>query len=637
MWETGRARLRNFTLGSVKDRRPPAVEGISFEAVMIRSRTSLAVVLLAAAACGGAQAPRPATTAGAPPSASKETRAALAPEAIDAALRAAWKAEGVTPAPRADDATFVRRAYLDIVGTIPPPEVVAEIVASDAPDERKKLVDQLLDSPEYAEHWMNYWDDVLMGREARGQDVDRVAFRYWLRARFEANAPWDRIVRDLVAATGQNSVGGARVRLPQAMAMTVPMGTSVPRKGDDDATDLEQVNGAVNWTLRFEQSPQDLAGNASRIFLGVQIQCAQCHDHKTEKWKQDDFRRFSSAFLHARVEPIDKGKPMGNVKRVELADFAKVPPRFAKNPELSPIAQAKATALDGTDLEKGEGTRKALAAWMTSRENPWFAKAIVNRMWGHFLGRGFVDPVDDMRASNPAVMPELLDRLAADFVAHDYDLKHLIRTICATEAYNLAASASAKPDPENKLWGRFHLVPLGPEELMNALLRATKLEDAAKKAGIQNLDALRVQLVKQYAFLFDVDEESDAPDYSGTVTQALSLLNGQLVGQGSRALPGSALDDVLAKKDLDDGARIDELTMRILSRKPTPDERARWVNYVQVASKTPPATVPPPKKGGPGQGPLARLGARAASDPRRAAYEDLVWAWLNSSEFTFNH
>lgn len=604
----------------------------------MRSTIPLLVVLAAAAACGGAANSQPPKTSAAPPSSAKETRAALAPEAIDAALHDAWKAAGVTPAPRADDATFLRRAYVDVVGTIPPPGAVDAFVADKAPDKRQKLVEQLLASPEYAEHWMNYWDDVLMGREARGPDVDRVAFRYWLRARFEANAPWDRIVRDLVAATGQNSIGGARVRLPVAMAMQIPMGTSVPRKGDGDADDLERVNGAVNWTLRFQQAPQDLAGSASRVFLGVQIQCAQCHDHKTEKWKQDDFRRFTSAFLHARIEPIDKGNAMGNVKRVELGDLGRVAPRFAKNPELLPIARAKATALDGTDLEKGEGTRKALAAWMTSRENPWFARAIVNRMWGHFLGRGFVDPVDDMRASNPAVMPELLDRLAADFVAHDYDLKHLIRTITATEAYQLAASSSAKPDPENKLWGRFHLVPLGPEELMNALLRATNLEDAAKRAGIQDLDKLRVQLVKQYAFLFDVDEESDAPDYSGTVTQALSLLNGQLVGQGSRGLPGSTLDDVLAKKDLDDGARIDELALRVLSRKPTADERAAWVNYVQIASKTPPATVPPRKKGGAGQGPLGRLGARARSgDPRRAAYEDLVWAWLNSSEFTFNH
>jgi len=599
------------------------------------------VALAAVTACGRApsvappRAPAPVAPAAPPPA--RPASVAMT-DAIDAAIRAAWKDKSVVPASRADDATFVRRAWLDVAGTIPPPEAAAAFVADASPGKRKKLVDSLLASPDYAEHWMNYWDDVLMGREVKGPVVDRLAFRYWLRARFEANAPWDRIVRDLVAATGQNSLGGARLKLPQAMArgMTMPLGSEVPRKGDEDAVDLEAVNGAVNWPLRFEQSPSDLAGAASRIFLGVQIQCAQCHDHKTEKWTQDDYRRFTSAFLHARVEPVDP-KQKGVIRRVELTDFARVPPRFVKNPESAPIARAKPTALDGTDLDKGEGTRKALAAWMTSKDNPWFARAFVNRMWGHFLGRGFYDPVDDMRASNAPAMPELLDRIAADFAAHDFDVAYLIRTITATEVYQLAASADAKPDPENQLWGRFHLVPLGPEELLNALLRATDLESAARKAGVQNIEQLRMQLLRQYAFLFETDEVDDVPDFSGTVTQALSLLNGQLVGLGARGVPGSALDAVLASPG-DDGDKIDRLALRVLSRKPTAEERARWVTYVEVAVKTPRATIPPPKKGGPGAGPLGRLGARGgAADPRRAAYEDLLWAMLNSSEFVFNH
>ena len=597
-------------------------------------RSFLLATAVVLAACGGA-APKITTPAPAP--GGKQNGPAFGAASIDVALREAWQKEGVTPAPRADDATFVRRVHLDVVGTIPAPEATRAFVASTDPEKRRKLVDALLASPQYAEHWMNYWDDVLMGRELKSNAVDRVAFRYWLRARFEANAPWNRIVSDLVSATGQNSVGGARVRLPQAMAMTIPLGTSVPQKSEEDGADLEQINGAVNWTLRFEQTPQDLAGNASRIFLGVQIQCAQCHDHKTEKWKQEDYRRFASAFLHHRADPIDKGKPMGNIKRVELVDLAKVGPRFTKGADVAPIALAKATALDGTDLDKGAGTRKALAAWMTARENPWFAKAFVNRLWGHFLGRGFYDPVDDMRAVNTPAMPELLDRIAADFAAHDFDVPYLIRTICASEAYQLAASANAKPDPENPLWTRFHLVPLGPEELMNALLRATDLETAARKSGIQDLDNLRAQLVRQYAFLFDVDETDDVPDYSGTVTQALSLLNGQLVGQGARSIPGSALDDVLAKPG-DDAAAIDALVLRVLSRTPTEAERTKWVDYVQIAMKTPRATIPPPKRGGPGTGPLGRLGVKAAPvDARRAAYEDVMWALLNSSEFVFNH
>jgi hypothetical protein len=588
------------------------------------------------AACGGsATAPPRAPAAPGSSAAAKQKGPALGPESVDAALRAAWQRQGLVAAPRADDATFVRRAYVDVVGTIPPAEATTAFVTSADVDKRAKLIDALLGSPAYAEHWMNYWDDVLMGREVKGPVVDRMAFRYWLRARFEANAPWDRIVRELVAATGQNSLGGARVKVPQAMSMSVPLGSAVPKAGEGDAADVAELNGAVNWTLRFAQAPQDLAGNASRVFLGVQIQCAQCHDHKTEKWTQADFRGFASAFMHAKVEPVDK-KEKGVVRRVELVDLARVPPR-AKNADVAPIARSAARALDGTDLEKGEGTRKALAAWITARDSPWFARAFVNRMWGHFLGRGFYDPVDDMRAINTPSMPELLDRLAADFVAHDYDVAYLIRTICATAPYQLAASADAKPDAENTLWTRFHLVPLGPEELLNALLRATNLESTAKKAGIEDMDKLRLQLVRQYAFLFDVDETDDVPDYAGTVTQALSLLNGQLLGQGARAIPGSALDDVLARPG-DDGSKIDALVLRILSRRPTDAERTRWVNYVQSAGASPRAPLPRPKRGGAGQGPLGRLGNKASPvDAHRAAYEDIVWALLNSSEFVFNH
>lgn len=212
--------------------------------------------------------------------------------------------------------------YLDLVGTIPPTDVATSFVASTDPDKRKKVVEMLLASAEYSEHWRNYWDDVLMGRNVKSPIVDRVAFRYWLRARFLANSPWDRIVRDLVAATGQNSIGGARVRVPQAMS--VPLGSQLPKQSNEGPADLDAINGAVNWTLRFEGTPQDLAGNASRVFLGVQIQCAQCHDHKTEKWKQDDFRRFASASLHPKVEPIDRGKTMGDTKRVEVTDLDKV-------------------------------------------------------------------------------------------------------------------------------------------------------------------------------------------------------------------------------------------------------------------------------------------------------------------------
>lgn len=601
-------------------------------------RSLLASTTLLSAACSHPHtaAPPAVSKASAPPPSRPAEAAHLTAAQIDAALRDEWTKGGLTPAPRADDAMFLRRVYVDIAGTLPPPEVTSQFLADTAPDKRAKLVDKLLASPDYAEHWMNYWDDVLMGRQTKANVVDRVSFRLWLRGRFARNEPWDRIVTELVAATGENGAGGAKVK--QA-AMAIPLGAmdddmdgdpKDAKDGDDNA-----INGAVNWTLKYEQTPQDLGGSASRVFLGVQIQCAQCHDHKTEAWKQDDYRRFTSAFLRSRVEPRDRGKTQGQVRRVALEDFAGVPPRFQKkNPELEPIAKAKPTALDGTDLAKGKDTRKALAAWITSKQNPYFAKAFVNRMWGHFLGRGFVDPVDDIRPSNPATMPALFDRVAADF-ATDFDVKRLVRLLTATEAYQLTAAkpASRDADAENKLWSRFHLVPLGPEELLNGIFLVTDVEHTAKELGVKNMDQLRANVIRQYAFLFDTDEEDDEPDYSGTVSQALTLLNGALVAQGSRALPGSPAAQLVNGPGTD-AEKVDALAMRVLARHATPAEKERWVAYVNEAG--------PAARGGKGDGGrnnvLRPLANRSQSiSPKAAAYEDLLWSMLNSSEFTFNH
>lgn len=593
-------------------------------------RLAVLTLIAASAACGG-HAPAPTTPKIA---VAKPAAPSFGAAAIDHDLREAWKEKGIVPAPPADDATFLRRAYVDIVGTTPPLEVTTRFLADASPSKRAALVDALLASPEYAQHWTNYWDDVLMGRDVRSNLVDRPAFRRWLQAQFAENAPWNRIVTDLVTATGQNSEGGRKAAKGDAgLAMRLPSAPS-----DEPTLDGEAINGAVNWTLRFEQNPQDLGGTASRVFFGLQIQCAQCHDHKTESWKQDDFRRFSSAFLRTKLEPIDDAKMAGALRRVVLVDAAAPPPRFTKRPEIEPLARAKATALDGTDLERGTETRRALAAWMTSKNSAWFAKAFVNRMWAHFLGRGFVDPVDDIRPSNPATMPALLDAVAADFAAHDFDVRRLIRLICATEVYGLSASASAKTDGDNVLWGRFHLVPLGPEELLNAVFRVTALEETAKRAGIVDLEALRANVNQKYAFLFDTDEEDDEPRYSGTIAQALTLMNGELVGKGSRALPGSMIRELVSSSD-SDTAKLDTLSLRVLGRHATADEQARWGAYVHTAETRSSDSARAPSRGQ--RGTLDRLrdrsDKRTKSSPKIEAYEDILWGMLNSSEFTFNH
>jgi hypothetical protein len=562
---------------------------------------------------------------------------------VDALLSAAWNKAGVTPTPRADDATWLRRAWLDVLGTIPPPEVVVRFLAqpSDDPAKRARMIDDLLDSPRWADHWTAYWDDVWMGRDARGPDVDRGAFRSWLHAAFARNAPYGEIVTQLLTATGRNSDGG-------------PKGESDENEGNGPSS--PDVNGAVNWTLKYRDNPQDMAGAASRTLLGVQIQCAQCHDHKTEKWTQDDFRSFAAAFTRTRLAPIDDVPAKGAVRRVEVHDLDRAAPRFGKMGDLESIAKAEPKALDGTPLGSGEGARVSLARWMTSPDNPWFARAIANRMWAHFLGRGFVDPVDDFRATNPATAPELMDALARDFAASGDDMKHLVRVIVGTEAYARSATpldvASQKADPEAKLWERFRITPLGPDELLDALVAATKLDAIVRATGRLDLAQVRFKVRQRYGFLFDVDEATDYGDYEGTVAQALALLNGSVVATGTSILPGSALSEVLGMPG-DDTAKIESLVLRSLSRLPTPDEVASFTQLVADAQAEPLAPTPVLPRPGPVSrdrlqkpgktlqpDPLRGLGGRAANfraSARVHAYEDIFWTLLNSSEFVLNH
>jgi hypothetical protein len=558
---------------------------------------------------------------------------------VDSRLRSEWTKAGVIPTEPADDATWLRRAWIDVLGTIPPPEVTRHFLADRSPDKRARSIDEMLASPLWADHWTSYWDQVLMGVSTRAPDVDRGAFRAFLHDAFAHNAPWSEIVARLLTATGTNSAGGA-----QREAYT----------DRGAAGEVDGINGAVNWTLRYQTTPQDMAGAAARTLLGVQIQCAQCHDHKTEKWTQSDFQSFAAAFARTRLVPLDAGKPMGQVRRIEVRELDRPAPRFAKMGELDGVSAARPRALDGTDLAGDpRRVREALARWITGPDNPWFARAFVNRMWGHFLGRGFVDPVDDLRASNPAAAPGLYEALAADFVASSWDVKHLVRIVTGSEAYALSAAAlpegTAKTDPEAKLWERFRVTPLGPDELLNALVAATRLDAIVRATGRLDLDQVRARVEQRYGFLFDVDEDADASDYEGTIAQALTLLNGGVTAAGASVLPGSALADVMGMP-ADDASRFEELALRVLSRLPSADERDRWVKVVADAQTAAPVLAPParatkartPNKGGGPRAPdpLRGLENRAAAEQGSArvhAFEDVLWAMLNSSEFVFNH
>ncbi len=585
-----------------------------------------------------------------------QSSATLKPAEIDHMVRAEWQKEGVVPAAPADDARYLRRIYLDITGNIPPAEVVSEFLADKSPNKRVQAVDRLLDSPGYVSNWTNYWDRTLMfGRVEQARVVDKGAFRLWLTEQFDKNTPWNKFVYDLITATGQNSIGGdyRKTRLGLVPASTT------------DA-DGHQINGATNWVLRFQGKPEDLSGTASKIFLGVQIQCAQCHDHKTEKWKQTDFRSFTACFVNTRPQPVNpegfRDKMLKDY-RMNLVDVNRpFVPRGKKAGNAAEYAASKPTALDGTDFSESANRRQGLAQWMTAKENPWFAEAIVNRMWSHFLGRGFVEPIDDFRPSNPTIMPDLMARLSDDFVASGYDMKHLIRTICTTQVYNLSSAPAGKTDPDNTLWARFRLKPMNPSQLVDSLVQATNTKPALEKYAGGNLDAIKLNVERQFSFLFDVDEEFEQKDFEGTIPQALLLLNGGIVNTSVTPIPGTALADTLTMPGTD-AQKIEALYLRTLSRKPTATELTKWTQFLNepremVADNGAPQARPAQPmrpngkaanaagKGGKkmqaptGFNPLARAANRidpAFKTAKGQAYEDLFWALLNSSEFLFNH
>ncbi|WP_394847682.1 DUF1549 and DUF1553 domain-containing protein [Pendulispora brunnea] len=529
---------------------------------MKRTGWLVAGVVVAAGCAASGPVPR------GPVAASKPVEAArpvlMRPAEIDARMRAAWKEKGIEPAERVDDAGFFRRVNLDLTGRVPAAEAVEAFLADKSADKRQKAIDALLASPDYAEHFTNYWDRVLMGRNVR-KNVDHAEFRRWLHEQLEKNVGYDVWVRELVSATGL---------------------TSAPRMAE------QPVNGAANWYLRYMDNPPDLAGTTSRLFLGVRIQCAQCHDHKTEKWTMSDFQGFTASFLSTRARLFyadDKDKK--GLRAYDVEDLDR-PRRAAKRMDIAEYKSAAPRALDGTDLlSGGSKPRTALAEWITRKDNPWFARAIVNRMWGVMLGRGFSEPVDDLRESNPPAMKDLLDTLASDFVASGYDLKHLLRLMANTEAYQLTARPRGQRG-DGAAWSYYHMEQLGPDELLDSLIRATGLP--------------REKAERQFSFLFDVDEEDDHDDeFDGTITQALWLMNGKVMQRSIQIAPGSALAQVLSKPGGDEG-KIRALYMRTVSRPPTDEETTHWVTFLK-------------------------------GQPVRQGYEDLLWVLLNSSEFLFNH
>jgi hypothetical protein len=512
------------------------------------------------------------------------------PEAsfIDRHVFSRLRALRIEPSALCADGEFARRAYLDLLGLLPPAQEARDFVADRDPEKRLKLVDRLLERPEFADFWALKWSDLLRNEEKVLDRKGVQAFHDWIRRGIESGKPLDRFARELIAARGSTY---AR---PEA-----------------------------NF-YRALRDPVTRAESAAQLFLGVNIGCAKCHSHPFERWTQDDYYGFAAFFARVRYKVIENrrqdqndGHEFQGEQVVWLDREGEVVDPRTQKPAAPRFLGAPAT-------EVGERDRlEALADWAASPENPFFARVLANRIWAWLMGRGLVEPVDDFRASNPPSHPELLDALAAELVAGGFDLRRLVRTIMGSRAYQL----SAKPTPSNledeSHFARARVVRLGAEQLLDAFCQVSgggasfngypPGTRAAQIAGVQAARARDRSAAAGDSFLRLFGrpprllscecERSSEP----SVAQAFQLLSGELVG-GLLEQPENHLAGWLASS-LDAREMVEELCWSALSRAPSARELDALAAHIE------------------GAGP----------DGRRAALEDAFWSILNSKEFLFRH
>lgn len=501
---------------------------------------------------------------------------------VNAQVRQGWTDNEIAPSAVADDEEWIRRVYLDIVGHVPPVDEVEKFLADKDPAKRTKLIDRLLDDPAYVRNWTTIWTNLMIGRIAPRR-TSRTGMQKFLRGAFAQNRPWNEIVFDVVSAEGHF-----------------------------------EKNGEVNYLLAQMTDNDDAVqatAKTTRLFMGIQVQCTQCHNHPFNDWKQDQFWSFNSFFRQARRQDFRKydpksGRMVDDYSQLTSQEFSG-PVYFEERSAVMRVAYPKYFT-EKVDPGPETDRRKELAKLMTSGDQPWIAKALVNRMWGHFFGYGFTKPVDDMGPHNPASHPELLDRLSSEFVKSGYDVKQLIRWIANSEAYNLTSRFGTKNENDNPaagevpLFSHMYIKQMQAEQLFDSLIVATE----AHKSGRMNWDQAeqqRQQWMRQFVVAFNTDENDEATTFNGTIPQALMMMNGDLIQDAVSIEKGSFLRRVLEENG-PDSKKIRRLYYSALSRAPTRKE-------IGVATKL----------------------VRARKTNQIEAYQDLYWALLNSNEFIFIH
>lgn len=491
----------------------------------------------------------------------------------------------IPPSEQCADAEFIRRAYLDACGILPTPEEVEGFLKDADPKKRAKLIDRLLDHPAFVDYWSHKWCDLLLVSGRKLPQPAMWAFYRKIRQSVADNQPWDRFARDILTAGGSSL-----------------------------------VNGGGNYFV-LHKDVSELAEATSVTFLGMSVGCAKCHNHPLEKWTQDQYWAFANLF--ARVA-LKNGDRAGEVFVQSKSDGDALHPRRG-------VAMS-AAPLDGKPLPENSpiDRRAYFADWLTSPENPYFAKAAVNRVWKNYMGRGLVEAEDDLRETNPPSNRELFDALAADFVKHGFDAKHLMRVVMNSAAYQRSSKPLKQNEGDDRFYSRYLLRRLPGEVILDAYSDITgvptpfdKLNSAAGDAvtpvgtyppGTRATQVPDSLVTSRFLDAFGRAERVQTCSCERTsdasVAQALHLNNGHTLNDKLRDKHSEVAKWLAAS--LMDQEIVDRVMMLALSRKPTPDERKKFLGILADAAK---------------DGPQAR----------REAVEDLVWAVLTGREFLFNH
>ncbi len=507
---------------------------------------------------------------------------------VDEKIFAKLKVLGIPPSKECDDATFLRRVTLDIAGRLPSLEETEAFLKVTSADKRKIKIDELLDGTDYADYFAGKWAGLLRNKSQGGLEwVSRetYSFHAWLRSSLIENKPFDQLVGELVTASG--------------------------RSGE---------NPAVGW-YRAVADPKEKMQDIAQVFLGIRMQCAQCHHHPYEKWSQDDYYGFATFFTTMKRK---------EVYRLPESDivFHNRKPAQMKNPATGEMLKPTVLGGEALDISPEEDPRRELAKWLRSPDNPFFSRMVVNRYWKHFFSRGLVEPEDDIRATNPASHPQLLNGLAKQFVKNGFDLKDLIRTICNSRTYQFSADPLPENADDEQNYARFYPRRMQAETLLDSMNDVMGVENAFAKqpAGVRAIALPDDSSNKQSEFLtmFGRPQMDSACECERTgeanLGQSLHLINSDKV-QAKLASSSGRAKAMAAAKNRSDDDRLRELYIRALSRPPNSKEAG--IAKAHLKKKRDLSAADPKKY------PLAKA--------EQEAFEDILWVLTNTKEFLFNH